>query len=118
MPGEAPPLLSPTPGPAAGRRSLSADAAVLAFGSMVAQGALVINLSVLARIVPKTQIATYQQLNLLYGIISPLLLGGVPAALLYFIPRAADPEESARWIVRAYLILSAMGAVAVAALSI
>jgi O-antigen/teichoic acid export membrane protein len=94
-------------------RSLSADAAVLALGSMVAQGALVINLSVLARIVPKTQIATYQQLNLLYGIVSPLFLGGVPAALLYFIPRAADPEERARWVMRAYLILSGMGAVAV-----
>ncbi len=80
---------------------------------MVAQGALVINLSVLARIVPKTQIATYQQLTLLYSIVSPLFLGGIPAALLYFIPRARDAEERGRWIVRAYLILGAMGVMAV-----
>ena len=80
---------------------------------MVAQGALVINLSVLARIVPKSQIGTYQQLTLLYSIVSPLFLGGIPAALLYFIPRARDAEERGRWIVRAYLILTAMGGMAV-----
>ena len=102
---------SAAPGPR--RRSLTADAAGLALGSMVAQGALVLNLSVLARIVPKTQIATYQQLTLLYSIVSPLFLGGIPAALLYFIPRARDAEERGRWIVRAYLVLAAMGGMAV-----
>ena len=38
----------------------------------------------------KEQIATFQQLNLLYGDLAPLLLGGIPAALLYFVPRAGS----------------------------
>jgi O-antigen/teichoic acid export membrane protein len=104
-------------GPTAGgrARSLTANAAFLALGSMLAQGALIVNLSVLARIVAKTQIATYQQLNLLYGIVSPLFLGGVPAALLYFIPRATDARERSVWILRAYVILATMGVIAAAA---
>jgi O-antigen/teichoic acid export membrane protein len=100
-------------GSGGGGRSLTGDAAVLVLGSMLAQGALVVNLSILARIVPKAQIATYQQLTLLYGIVAPLFLGGVPAALLYFIPRATDAETRTVWIVRAYIILTAMGLVAV-----
>ena len=37
------------------------------------------------------------------------LLAGVPAALLYFVPRAALPEERNAWIMRAYVVLAAMG---------
>jgi O-antigen/teichoic acid export membrane protein len=60
-------------------------------------------------LVAKDQVAVYQQLSLLYGVVSPLLLAGVPLGLLYFISRAADDEERRMWISRGYLLLAAMG---------
>lgn len=63
----------------------------------------------LARLVAKPDIATYQQLNLLYGVASPLLLAGLPAALLYFVPRARSLEERHGWAIRAYLLAAGMG---------
>ena len=77
------------------RATLTSNAAGLAFGSLFTQAAQILTLSVLARLVAKDQIATYQQMNLVYGMASPLLLAGVPAALLYFVPRAALPEDDA-----------------------
>jgi O-antigen/teichoic acid export membrane protein len=64
---------------------------------------------ILARLVPKAELGTYQQLGLLYSFTSPLLLGGVPAALLYFLPRARDDTERARWVFHAYVVLSGLG---------
>ena len=93
------------------RASLTSSAAGLAIGSLFTQAAQILTLSVLARLVAKDQIATYQQMNLVYGLASPLLLAGVPAALLYFVPRAELPEERHAWMVRAYLVLGAMGLV-------
>lgn len=101
--------------PSTPRPSLTANAAILTLGSLFTQAALVLNLSLLARLVAKDQIATYQQLNLLYGIVSPLLLGGVPAALLYFIPRSDDVDERRAWISRAYVSLGCMGLVSAVA---
>ena len=95
---------SPSP-----RASLASNAASLALGSLFTQVAQILTLSVLARTVAKDQIATYQQLNLLYGIVAPLLLAGIPTALLYFVPRAGLPEERHAWIMRAYLLLGGMG---------
>jgi O-antigen/teichoic acid export membrane protein len=103
-------LDSPLPDrPSVRPRSLTGDAALLTLGSLFTQGAQIVSLSVLARLVAKDQIATYQQLTLLYGIISPLLLAGVPAGLLFFISRAKSDEERHVWISRAYLLLIAMG---------
>jgi O-antigen/teichoic acid export membrane protein len=92
-------------------RSLSGDAGLLTLGSLFSQGAQIVSLSVVARLVAKSQIATYQQCTLLYGIIAPLLLSGVPAGLLYFMSRTKSDEERRVWISRAYLLLMAMGAV-------
>jgi O-antigen/teichoic acid export membrane protein len=102
----------PLPGrPDVRPRSLSGDAGLLTLGSLFSQGAQIVSLSVVARLVAKSQIATYQQCTLLYGIIAPLLLAGVPAGLLYFMSRAKSDEERRVWISRAYLLLMAMGIV-------
>ncbi len=103
-----PPSPSVPPTPSARRRARRASPATppgLAFGSLFTQAAQILTLSVLARLVAKDEIATYQQMNLVYGVLSPLLLAGIPAALLYFVPRAALPEERHAWMVRAYVVL-------------
>jgi O-antigen/teichoic acid export membrane protein len=102
-------------GPTPRKASLASDAATLALGSLFTQAAQILTLSVLARLVAKDQLATYQQMNLIYGIVSPLLLAGVPAALLYFVPRAALDDERRAWVARAYIVLGTMGLVASAA---
>ena len=91
------------------RASLTSNAVSLALGSLFAQVTQILTLSVLARTVAKDQIATYQQLNLLYGIVAPLLLAGIPTALLYFVPRAERAGESREWIMRAYILLGGLG---------
>jgi O-antigen/teichoic acid export membrane protein len=108
MPSRAAPAFT-TP---SAKPSLTSDAAKLALGSLFTQVAQVITLAVLARAVAKDQIATYQQLNLVYSVAAPLLLAGVPTALLYFVPRAETPEERRAWITRAYFLLGAIGLVA------
>ena len=70
------------------RTGLAASAGLLSLGSLFTQAALIIALSVLARLVTKPELATYQQLNLLYSLAAPLLLVGTPTALLYFVARA------------------------------
>ena len=91
------------------RRNLTEDVALLTLGSLFTQGTQILSVSMLARLVAKDQLATYQQLNLLYGIIAPLMLAGVPAALLYFIPRASAGDSPPRWVSRAFLVLVALG---------
>jgi O-antigen/teichoic acid export membrane protein len=93
-------------------RGLAASAALLALGSLFTQAAQIISLSVLARLVAKPELATYQQLNLIYNVAAPLLIVGVPTALLYFIPRAHSTEERRAWILRAYVLLGTTGLLA------
>jgi O-antigen/teichoic acid export membrane protein len=93
-------------------RSLAGDAASLAFGSLLSQGAILLTISAVARLVPKSDVGTYQQLSLVYWFTAPLLLGGIPAALMYFLPRARDRQELHDWIIRAYLLLAISGLVA------
>jgi O-antigen/teichoic acid export membrane protein len=76
------------------------------------QAAQIVSLSVLARLVAKPELATYQQLNLIYNLAAPLLIVGVPTALLYFIPRAGSTRERRVWILRAYVLLGTTGLVA------
>jgi O-antigen/teichoic acid export membrane protein len=89
--------------------SLSGAAAALMIGSLIAQGAMILSMSIVARLVSKTEVGTYQQLSLIYLLAAPLFLGGVPAALLYFIPRAENHVEIQDWIIRAYLLLTSFG---------
>src|SRR5215207_6770104 len=102
-------LSSPSSSERGPRGSLTSSAATLALGSLFTQLAQIVTLGVIARTVAKDQVATSQQLNLLYGIVAPMLLAGIPTALLYFIPRAATRDERNAWIARAYLLLGATG---------
>src|SRR4051794_13756612 len=99
----------PSSPPAAGRR-LAGDAAVLAFVALLTQGAGILATVALARILPLRDFGLYQELLLLYGIVAPLLLGGVPAALTYFLARARDDEERRGWTFDAAMSLTALGA--------
>jgi O-antigen/teichoic acid export membrane protein len=66
----------------------------------------------LARLVPKPELGAYQQLGLIYGFVAPLLLGGIPAGLLYFVPRARSKSETRAWIFRAYVLVGIFGVAA------
>ncbi len=90
-------------------RSLSGDAALLAFGLLISQGAVLLTYVAAARLVPQAEVGTYQQLSLVYSIAAPLFLGGIPAALLYFMPRSRDRREMQDWLVRAFVLLAAFG---------
>jgi O-antigen/teichoic acid export membrane protein len=89
--------------------SLTRQATALAAGSLATQGSALVLLIVLARTVAKQELGAYQQLNLIYGILSPLLVAGIPAALLYFVPRSADRETRSIWVGHAYLLLGSVG---------
>ena len=92
------------PGP-----SLTRQAAALASGSLATQASALLLLIALTRLVPQAELGAYQQLGLIYGILAPLLVAGIPAALLYFVPRSDDPAVSRTWIGQAYLLLGAIG---------
>jgi O-antigen/teichoic acid export membrane protein len=91
------------------RPSLTRQAGALASGSFATQLLSVALLVALARLVSKPELGGYQQLALIYGILQPLLVGGIPAALLYFVPRTDDPAERRAWLGHAYLLLGASG---------
>jgi O-antigen/teichoic acid export membrane protein len=95
------------PGP-----SLTRQAGALASGSLAAQASALLLMMALTRLVPKAQLGGYQQLGLIYGILSPLLVAGIPAALLYFLPRSDDPARSRAWVGQAYLLLGSIGLLA------
>ncbi len=91
--------------------SLGGQAAVLAVGAMFTQAATLASLVVLTRLVAKPALGGYQQLWLIYGILSPFLVGGLPTALLYFLPRVRSREEATKWVLDSYLILVGFGIV-------
>jgi O-antigen/teichoic acid export membrane protein len=89
--------------------SLTWQTGALASGALVSQASSILLLVALTRLVPKAQLGAYQQLGLLYGITSPLLVAGIPAALLYFIPRSEDPAQARARVGDSYILLGAMG---------
>ena len=100
------------------RRSLASEAAALAVGSLFTQGAAFVSVIVLARLLSKAELGGYQQLLLLYAILTPLLIGGIPSALLYFLPRSAGQHERRRWVFDAYATLTVLGLVGAGALAL
>ena len=90
-------------------RSLGSQAAVLAVGAMFSQAATLASLVVLTRLVSKPVLGSYQELWLIYGILAPFLVGGLPTALLFFVPRTRSREAAWRWIRDSYVILAALG---------
>jgi O-antigen/teichoic acid export membrane protein len=99
-------------------RSLALDAAALAVGAAFTQGASLISTVVLARILVPAEFGGYQQLLLIYALLAPLLLGGIPAALTYFLSRARDDEERRRWTFDALVALTGLGLLFAVALAV
>jgi O-antigen/teichoic acid export membrane protein len=96
--------------PATPRRpSLTRQAGALGVGALAFQISALVLLMALARLVPKAELGGYQQLALIYGIVSPLLVAGIPAALLYFVPRAEDQQQAREWVGAAYVLLGVIG---------
>jgi O-antigen/teichoic acid export membrane protein len=91
------------------RPGLTRQVGALASGSLGAQVGAVLLYMGLARLAPKAELGGYQQLQLIYGILSPLLIAGIPAALLYYIPRASGPDEVRAWVGQAYVLLGGLG---------
>jgi O-antigen/teichoic acid export membrane protein len=100
------------------RPGLTRQVGALASGSLAAQVGAVLLYMALARLAPKAELGGYQQLQLIYGILSPLLIAGIPAALLYFVPRAADPEQVRAWVGQAYVLLGGLGLVVSVAIAV
>lgn len=93
------------------RLSLSGGAITVAAGaSLTRVGNLVVTVA-LAHSLTRTGFGGYQQLLLIVGLVSPLLLGGVPAALMYFLARAREESDRRRFTCDAYLALSVLGLV-------
>lgn len=105
---------APPPAAAGGARSrlqsLTRQSGALAVGALATQAAQLVLLITLTRLAAKPELGAYQQLNLLYGIVTPLLVAGIPAALLYFVPRSKEPGEIRLWVGDAYILLGVMGA--------
>jgi O-antigen/teichoic acid export membrane protein len=76
---------------------------------MFSQAATLLSIVVLTRLVAKPALGGYQQLWLIYGILAPFLVGGMPTALLYFLPRTRTREEARKWVLDSYLILVGFG---------
>jgi O-antigen/teichoic acid export membrane protein len=91
------------------RPSLTRQAGALATGALGTQVLAIVLLVALARLVSKPELGGYQQISLIYGILQPLLVGGIPAALLYFVPRSHDLAEKRVWVGNSYLLLGASG---------
>lgn len=84
---------------------------MLAVGSAFTQGSALLSTIVLARVLAPTTFGGWQQLLLLYGVVSPLLLAGLPAAITYFMARATDRDDHARLAFEALVALAAAGMV-------
>ena len=82
---------------------------MLSLGALAAQILTVLSLAVLARLLTKSQLGTYQQLGLVFSIVSTLLIAGLPSALLYFLPRASSVTERRRWVFDTYVVMSGFG---------
>jgi O-antigen/teichoic acid export membrane protein len=97
----------PSAAPRGGR--LASDAAILAVAALLTQGAGIISTIALARLLPLRDFGLYQELLLLYGLLAPLLFGGVPAALSYYVARARTEEDRAGWTFDGVMALTALG---------
>ncbi|MFH1877618.1 MAG: oligosaccharide flippase family protein, partial [Candidatus Omnitrophota bacterium] len=84
-------------------------AAMLGSGQFMVKLALLVIAAVLSRVLTKTDYASYRQTILVFSVMAPLLLLGLPEALYYFLPRA---EKNARGILTGNLLaLLSAGAV-------
>ena len=100
------------------RPSLTRQVGALASGSVAANVFALLLLMALTRLVPKAELGAYQQLGLIFSIVSPLLVAGIPVALLYFIPRSDDPADASSRVGEAYIVLGALGFITSTAIAV
>ncbi len=89
------------------RSSITLRTLLLASGKALTALAALLATAALTRLLTKGDYATFKQVMLLYGIASPLLMLGVPKALLYFIP---GETERLRGVLLDNLLLLVAGA--------
>lgn len=100
-------MAAAAPGP---MKNLARDATVLAVAAVLTQGAGMVATIVLAHLLSLGEFGHFQQLLLLYGIVAPLLYGGIPAALTYELARARGDEERRAAVFVATVALGGLGA--------
>ena len=93
--------------PASPKSSLSFRAAVLAAGNGVTTVVQMVVAAFLARYLSQAEYGTYKQTYLTFSLLVPLLSLGLPAALLYFIPKNEARERGV--VLEVLLLLSAGG---------
>lgn len=89
-------------------RSRTFKTGVLAFGTALTSMVGLFSAMVLVRLLSKQDYGTFTQTLLAYTVVSPLLMAGLPTALLYFLPRHAERTRSV--LVENLLGLTALGA--------
>ncbi|MEM9118922.1 MAG: oligosaccharide flippase family protein [Cyanobacteria bacterium P01_F01_bin.56] len=87
--------------------SRTAKASFLAIGRISDFSAFLIISIFLSRLLSKEEYATFRQTLLTYQLVSPLLSLGLPAAILYFLPRT--PEKARSTIVEILLVVAGTG---------
>ena len=89
--------------------NLTSKAGLIAFGSGAAQIITILSTIVLARILSKGDLGTYKQTFLLYHIVAPIFIAGVPSSIFYFLPRLKKEEDKKMFVVRSISLLVTLG---------
>src|SRR3990172_5227493 len=88
---------------------LTSKAGILTFGISIAQLVTLLSTIVLARILTKENLGTYKQVFLTYQIIAPIFITGVPASILYFLPRFKKQIDKKLFAARSIALLVILG---------
>lgn len=96
--------------------SIISRAGPLMLGNTVQQLSILALLIALPRIFGRAEYGAYRQVWLIYNLLAPLLMLGIPSSLLYFIPRL-EPERGHAFVRRTTVLLAAAGVILAAAIS-
>jgi len=90
-------------------RSLTFKVGILTFNQVTVQVASTLIGIVVARMLTRDELGTFRQLTLLSGLITPLFIAGLPASILFFMPRLTDVESRQSFVAQTVLILGFSG---------
>ena len=94
---------------------LSDRAAFLIVGNGIQSLSAMVTVMVLARLLSQGDYGSYRQVWLAYNVAAPFLMLGIPASVLYFLPRLEPPHRRA-FVSQTVLLLLALGVVFAAGL--
>ncbi|MEX0621771.1 MAG: oligosaccharide flippase family protein [Candidatus Woykebacteria bacterium] len=89
--------------------NLSSKAAVIAFGAGIAQLITVLSTVILARILTQADLGTYKQIFLIYHLLAPIFITGIPASIYYFLARLKKEDEKKLFVARSISLLFILG---------